>query len=54
VLLDFQKTFDTIQHKILLSKLLRYKIRGTPHRWFTNYLSDRQQRVIFNGCTFDG
>ncbi|ELU09336.1 hypothetical protein CAPTEDRAFT_113293 [Capitella teleta] len=31
VLLDFQKTFDTVQHKILLSKLLRYKIRGTPH-----------------------
>ncbi|ELT88940.1 hypothetical protein CAPTEDRAFT_30079, partial [Capitella teleta] len=28
VLLDFQKTFDTVQHKILLSKLLRYKIRG--------------------------
>ncbi|ELT88616.1 hypothetical protein CAPTEDRAFT_106932, partial [Capitella teleta] len=24
VLLDFQKTFDTVQHKILLSKLLRY------------------------------
>ncbi|ELT99559.1 hypothetical protein CAPTEDRAFT_111013 [Capitella teleta] len=37
VLLDFQKTFDTVQHKILLSKLLRYKIRGTPHSWFTNY-----------------
>ncbi|ELU04169.1 hypothetical protein CAPTEDRAFT_71008, partial [Capitella teleta] len=26
VLLDFQKIFDTVQHKILLSKLLRYKI----------------------------
>ncbi|ELT93234.1 hypothetical protein CAPTEDRAFT_113590, partial [Capitella teleta] len=47
VLLDFQKTFDTVQHKIILSKLLRYKIRGTFHRWFTNYLLGRQQRVIF-------
>ncbi|ELU16236.1 hypothetical protein CAPTEDRAFT_28889, partial [Capitella teleta] len=24
LLVDFQKTFDTLQHKILLSKLLRY------------------------------
>uniref|UniRef100_X1YVC9 Reverse transcriptase domain-containing protein n=1 Tax=Capitella teleta TaxID=283909 RepID=X1YVC9_CAPTE len=39
VLLDFQKTFDTVQHKIILSKLLRYRIRGTPHRWFNNFLS---------------
>uniref|UniRef100_X2B7N5 Reverse transcriptase domain-containing protein n=1 Tax=Capitella teleta TaxID=283909 RepID=X2B7N5_CAPTE len=45
VLLDFQKAFHTIQYKSLLSKLLRYRIRGTPHRWFTNYLSGRQQRV---------
>ncbi|ELT91331.1 hypothetical protein CAPTEDRAFT_68676, partial [Capitella teleta] len=46
VLLDFQKIFDTVQHKILLSKLLRCKICGTPHSWFANYLSGRQQRVI--------
>ncbi|ELU14803.1 hypothetical protein CAPTEDRAFT_145770, partial [Capitella teleta] len=36
VLIDFQKAFDTIQYKIILSKLLRYRIRGTLHRWFTN------------------
>ncbi|ELU04785.1 hypothetical protein CAPTEDRAFT_139088, partial [Capitella teleta] len=53
VLLDFQKAFDTVQHKILLSKLW-CTIRGTPHRWFTNYLSGRQQRVIFNDCTSNG
>ncbi|ELT97417.1 hypothetical protein CAPTEDRAFT_29158, partial [Capitella teleta] len=46
VLLHFQNTFDTVHHKILLSKILRYKIRGTPHRGFTNYLSRRQQRVF--------
>ncbi|ELT98006.1 hypothetical protein CAPTEDRAFT_204551, partial [Capitella teleta] len=39
VLLDFQKTFDTVQHKILLSKLLRYRIRGTPHNDTTLYCS---------------
>ncbi|ELU09927.1 hypothetical protein CAPTEDRAFT_201977 [Capitella teleta] len=37
VMLDFQKTVDTIQHKIILSKFLRHGIRGTPHRWFTTY-----------------
>ncbi|ELU01507.1 hypothetical protein CAPTEDRAFT_67554, partial [Capitella teleta] len=45
VLIVFKKAFDTIQHKILLSKLLRYGIRSTPHRWFTNYLSGHQKRV---------
>ncbi|ELU04134.1 hypothetical protein CAPTEDRAFT_93652, partial [Capitella teleta] len=54
VLLDFQKTCDTVQHKIILSKLLRYKIRGTPHCWFTNYLLGCQQRVIFNDCISNG
>ncbi|ELT87394.1 hypothetical protein CAPTEDRAFT_125812, partial [Capitella teleta] len=48
-----KKAFDTIQHKIFLFKLLKYGIRGTPHRWFPNYLSGRQQRVIFNGCTLN-
>ncbi|ELU10598.1 hypothetical protein CAPTEDRAFT_109253, partial [Capitella teleta] len=48
------KTFDSVQYKILLSKLLRYKIRGNPHRWFANFISGRQQSVIFNDCTSNG
>ncbi|ELU08388.1 hypothetical protein CAPTEDRAFT_227696 [Capitella teleta] len=39
VLLYFQKAFDTIKYRILLSKVLTYRICDTHHRWFTNYLS---------------
>ena len=43
--LDFSKAFDTINHDIVLSKLYRYAIRGSPLRWFENYLHNRNQVV---------
>ena len=43
VFLDFQKLFDTVNHKLLLSKLSHYGIRGIPHRLFYSYLSNRKQ-----------
>ena len=45
VFLDFAKTFDTVDHSILLMKLWEYRFRGTSHSWFTSYLSDRYQYV---------
>ena len=49
VFVDFQKAFDTVNHKILLYKLSHYGIRGTANKWFTSYLTDRKQFVSING-----
>jgi hypothetical protein len=45
VLLDFSRAFDTIDHRILLSKLNHVGIRGSLLRWFSSYLSNRKQYV---------
>ena len=51
VFLDLSKAFDTINHEILLNKLSYYSIRGRQLTWFSNYLSNRQQYVNFNGTS---
>ena len=48
VLLDMSKAFDTINHGILLNKLLDIGISPSNVVWFTNYLSDRRQVVRVN------
>ena len=45
IFLDFAKTFDTVNHDILLRKLEHYGIRGEPLEWFKPYLDNREQRV---------
>lgn len=46
--LDFSKAFDTVDHKILFSKLEYLGIRDTSLQWFKSYLDNREQYVIYN------
>ena len=48
IFLDFRKAFDCVDHKILLSKLNSYGIRGQPLQWFQSYLTDRKQATFVN------
>ena len=45
---DLQKAFDTVDHKILLSKENHYGIKDIPYEWFKSYLTNRQQFMTFN------
>ena len=49
VFLDLKKLFDKVDHGILLSKLSKYGIIGTPLRWFTSSLTSRKHFCQLNG-----
>ena len=49
ILLDLSKTFDTLDHAILIYKLQLYGIRGVVLDLFKNYLQNRRQYVVING-----
>ena len=43
--IDFRKTFDTVNHKILLRKMDKLGIQGKILAWFAPYLNDRSQCI---------
>ena len=53
VFLDISKAFVKVWHIGLIFKLRQTGISGGLLNWFSNYLHDRQQRVIINGQCSD-
>ena len=53
VYLDISKAFDQVWHKGLLFKLNKFGFGGKLLKWFSDYLSNRYQRVIINGKCSD-
>ena len=51
IFLDLKKVFDSEDHGILLLRLTKYGIVGTPFRWFTSYLNNRKQYYEANNCS---
>ena len=48
VLLDLSAAFDTVNHDILHRQLeTTFGITGTALQWFSSYLGNRSQRVVF-------
>jgi len=42
---DLEKAFDCVSHKIILSKLEFYGVKGKAKLWFESYFSSRYQRI---------
>ena len=53
ILLDLSKEFDTVNHKILLSKLKKYGVRGNSLKLINDYLTNRKQVVYVNNTYSD-
>ncbi|KAI8487887.1 hypothetical protein Bbelb_343350 [Branchiostoma belcheri] len=46
IYLDFEKAFDTVPLKRLISKMERYGVGGKLRDWIEDFLSNREQRVV--------
>ena len=53
ILLDFSKAFDKVPHHRLLYKLKFYGIGHSTLSWIQDFLHNRSQKVVLNGCTSD-
>ena len=42
---ELKKTFDTVDHNLLIDKLFKYGNRGNILNWFKSYLTNRKQYV---------
>lgn len=49
IFVDLKKAFDTVDHSILIKKLEFYGLSPLTLKWFSWYLSNRQQQCSING-----
>ena len=52
LLLDVRKAFDSLNHKILISKLKSIGLENNIINWFNSYL-DRKQILRYKGVSSD-
>ena len=48
IFIDLSKAFDTVDHKILISKSKNYGVRGDNLKWFESYLNNQKQFMAYN------
>ena len=48
VFTKFSKAFDTVDHKIIISKLKTYGVRRNKLKWFESYLNNHIQFIVCN------
>ena len=51
---DLEKAFNSVNHKILLSKLEFYSVKGKAKLWFESYFRNRYQRVLITNIVLNG
>ena len=45
IFIDLLKTFDTVDHDILLEKSSMYGVKGNNRKWFHSFLSNQKQYI---------
>ena len=48
-----RKAFDTVDHEILISKLVKHGIAGNKNNWSKSHVTDRSQYCFVDGQAFD-
>ena len=51
ILFDFPKSFETVPHRRLFSKLLSYGMCNQTYSWIASWPTKRKKRVAFDGIT---